>query len=115
MTEPKKYRIIPYSRDANETGKNRADVIFSSSMDLAEWKEFRETLMQFLKKGYTICRFNLQAIEYPTSTDLGMWVTCNALVSSYAGSLTFLIPEDSNVRKVLSLTKLDTIFRISVV
>jgi len=115
MPEPKKYRIIPLSRGAPEDGGKRADVIFASSMDPVEWKEFREKLMKMLKDGYSWWRFNLQGIGYPTSTDIGMWVTCNAAVSSHSGSVEFLIPKDSNVLKLLSLTKLDTIFMTTII
>jgi hypothetical protein len=109
MTEPKKYRIIPRTIENNI---KRVDVIFTNPMDPAEWKEFRTILLGMMKKGYVDWKFNLQGIEYPTSTDLGMWVTCNATVSSQGGAVEFLIPKDSSVRKVLSLTKLDTIFTI---
>ena len=114
MPEPKKYRVLPHSTDFPESGK-RADVIFSSSMDPAEWKEFREQLMKMIREGYSLWRFNLQGIAYPTSTDIGMWVTCNAAVSSHSGSVEFLVPGDSSVLKVLSLTKLDTIFSITII
>jgi hypothetical protein len=112
MSTPKKYRIIPHVGDGD---KNRVDAIFTTPMDPAEWKEFREILLSMMKKGFIHWRFNLQGIEYPTSTDLGMWVTCNATISSQSGSIEFLVPENSNVRKVLSLTKLDTIFTIVLV
>lgn len=110
MTEPKKYRIIPHTKSSGEDRNKRVDVIFTNPMEPTEWKEFREALIRMLKEGYSQWRFNLQGIEYPTSTDLGMWVTCNATVSSQSGKLEFLIPRDSNLQKVLSLTKLDTIF-----
>ena len=110
MTEPKKYRIIPYMKSAGDSRDKKVEVIFTSPMNPAEWKELRETLIHMLKEGYSQWRFNLQGIEYPTSTDLGMWVTCNAMISSQSGSIEFLIPRESNVQKVLSLTKLDTIF-----
>ena len=110
MTEPKKYRIIPRTKDINS---KRVDVFFTNPMDPTEWKEFRTILLGMMKKGYINWKFNLQGIEYPASTDLGMWVTCNATVSSLGGTIEFLIPKNSNVRKVLSLTKLDTIFTIS--
>ncbi|MBN2322924.1 MAG: STAS domain-containing protein [Spirochaetes bacterium] len=109
MSAPKKFRIIPHEAGSDS---NRADAIFTAPMDPAEWKEFRDILLSMIKKGFIYWRFNLQGIEYPTSTDLGMWVTCNATVSSQSGSIEFLISENSNLRKVLSLTKLDTIFTI---
>ncbi len=110
MAEPKKYRLIPRGKDDS---RNRVDVFFTGPMDPAEWKEFRTILLGIMKKGYVNWKFNLQGIEYPTSTDLGMWVTCNATVSSQGGTVEFLIPRDSNVRKLLSLTKLDMILSIS--
>jgi hypothetical protein len=115
MTTPKKYRIIPRSTVGrnDESGTKIADIVFTSSMDPFEWKEFRETMMKLLKHGFSQWRFNLQGIEYPTSTDLGMWVTCNATISSHSGKVEFLIQKDSNVQKVITLTKLDKILNIT--
>ena len=110
MTEPKKYRIIP--RENVKSGRE-ADVFFTNPMDPAEWKDFRTVLLGMIKKGYGIWKFDLKGVEYPSSTDPGMWVTCNATVSSQGGSIEFLVPPGSNVRKVLALTRLDTILTIS--
>ena len=115
MTQPKKYRIIPRSTasKSGESGTKMVEIIFTSSMDSFEWKEFRDSMMKLLKQGFHQWRFNLQGIEYPTSTDLGMWVTCNATISSHSGMVVFLIPKESNVQKVLTLTKLDQILSIT--
>ena len=115
MTDPKKYRIIPRSTvsKSDESGTKMVETIFTSSMDPFEWKEFRDSMMKLLKQGFHQWRFNLQGIEFPTSTDLGMWVTCNATISSHSGKVEFLIPKESNVQKVISLTKLDQILNIT--
>ena len=117
MTTPKKYRIIPRSTisKSNESGTKMVEIIFTNSMDPFEWKEFREAMMKLLNQGFHQWRFNLQGIEYPTSTDLGMWVTCNATITSHSGKIEFLIPKDSNVQKVITLTKLDHILTITTI
>jgi hypothetical protein len=115
MTKPKKYRIIPRStiKKPDGSGTKMVEIIFTGSMDPFEWKEFRDAMMKLLTQGFLQWRFNLQGIEYPTSTDLGMWVTCNATISKHSGNIEFVIPNDSNVMKVITLTKLDSIFNIT--
>ncbi len=115
MSEPKKYRIIPHIL-GNQTNGNkgkRMEVIFTSPMEPLEWQEFRESMIQMLKDNCLQWVFNLKGLTFPTSTDIGMWVTCNATVLSYSGKVEFLIRRNSNLQKVLSVTKLDKILNIS--
>lgn len=117
MSGLKKYRVIPHTL-GNQTNGNkgkRMEVIFTSPMEPLEWQEFSATMIQMLKDNCLQWVFNLQSLTFPTSTDIGMWVTCNATVLSYSGKVDFLIRRNSDLQKVLSVTKLDQILNISII
>jgi hypothetical protein len=88
-------------------------VTFTRSLDFFEWQEFNDTLNQMIKKEYHEWVFNLVELRKPTSIDIGMWLTCNAKLTNQSGSLGFIVKRNSNVQKVLNVTKLDQIFSIN--
>jgi hypothetical protein len=87
-------------------------VKFTKSLDFFEWQEFNDTLNEMMRNNYTQWEFNLEHLNRPTSIDLGMWLTCNAKISNQGGALRFVVKKESSVQKIITVTKIDTIFDI---
>lgn len=93
----------------------KVKVTFASNLTSSEWQELREKMMGMIEEGYTFWEFNLSRLKSPTSTDLGMWVACNAVVENYSGNIQFVVRESSMVKNLISITKLDQILSIKLV
>jgi anti-anti-sigma factor len=94
---------------------NKVQVTFKESLDFFEWQGVQKNMNQLLDNGYFQWVFDLKELAYPTSIDIGMWVTCNAKVCNKSGEMEFLINQESKVHKILSATKLDKILHLNII
>ncbi len=93
----------------------KVKVTFNSNLTSPEWQELREKMKEMIDEGYIFWEFNLSRLKSPTSTDLGMWVACNAVLTNYSGKMQFVVREDSMVKNLIRITKLDLILSIKLV
>ncbi len=94
------------------TDKDRALVVFNSPLFAWEWNELKSHMAEMLKGGILHWEFQLRGLDVATSTDIGMWVACNAAVEKYRGDLAFSVARDSIIHRTLVFTKLDRILTI---
>jgi hypothetical protein len=92
--------------------KDRAQVVFTSPLFAWEWNELKSHMAEMLKSGVLHWEFRLRGLDVATSTDIGMWVACNAAVETYRGNLTFSVVKDSIIHRTLVFTKLDRILNV---
>jgi hypothetical protein len=90
-------------------------VTFKESLDFFEWQGVQKNMNKLLDNRYLQWEFNLKELAFPTSIDIGMWVTCNAKVSNKSGEMVFIVGQESNVHKILSATKLDKILHLTII
>jgi hypothetical protein len=82
-------------------------VTFNNSLDYDTWQEFTKTMIEMIKENYLQWDFNLQELNDVQSIDIGMWVMCNARVTSLSGNLVIIVKQNSSMHRVLSITKVD--------
>jgi anti-sigma B factor antagonist len=66
-------------------------------------------IKRLLDEGHRKIILNLAALSYVDSSGLGQFIDIWTLINDKAGSLTLLRPT-ANVKKLLQMTKLDTVF-----
>jgi hypothetical protein len=71
-----------------------------------------KSIDEFVEGGLLRWEFDLSELQYPGSTDIGMWVTCGARIKHSAGRVTFLVRRSSQVHSLLELTRLFEIFDV---
>ena len=104
---------LKYQMDVvNDGGMEKSRVRFSGPMDGPEWEILRKQILEMIDEGYRKWVFDLTGNGYCDSKTLGFWVTMNATIQNRAGELEFILPMESDVRKVLSITALDKIFTL---
>ncbi len=98
-----------------KTPENEVLVKFVSPMDTYDWNGFTSMMVRMLKNGFTRWKFILTDLPIATSVDIGMWVSCNATINNYSGTLEFIVKDNSTVHKTLKFTNLDQIFKVTLV
>ena len=85
----------------------RVKVTFNKSLDYDTCQEFTRTMIEMIRENNLQWEFNLLELNNVKSIDIGMWVMCNARVTSLSGKLVIIVKRNSNIHRVLSITKVD--------
>ena len=91
----------------SEQNPSYMKVTFNNSLDYDTWQEFTKTMIEMIKENYLQWDFNLQELNDVQSIDIGMWEMSNTRVTSLSGKLVIIVKRNSNIHRVLSITKVD--------
>jgi hypothetical protein len=85
---------------------------FRGPLIIDSWHSLLQSIDEFMKTGLLTWEFDFTELEYPGSTDMGMWVTCNSRVKLKGGRINFLVKRDSQAHTLLEHTKLTQILNV---
>jgi hypothetical protein len=85
---------------------------FRGPLSIDSWHLLLQSIDEFMKTGLLNWEFDFTELEYPGSTDMGMWVTCNSRVKLNEGYMRFLVKKDSQAHSLLEHTKLTRILNV---
>ena len=88
---------------------------FRRPLPLESWHVLLKSIHELIKEGLINWEFDLTELEYPCSTDIGMWVTCGSRIKLKSGKLVYVVRKGSSVHMLLEFTRLIEILNISIV
>jgi hypothetical protein len=88
---------------------------FRRPLPLDSWHILLKSIHELIEEGQKNWQFDLTELEFPCSTDIGMWVTCNSRIKLKSGELLHIVRENSSVHKLLVFTRLIEIVNVSFV
>jgi len=87
---------------------------FRRPLPLESWHVLLKSIHELIKEGLINWEFDLTELEYPCSTDIGMWVTCVSRIKLKSGQLVFIMKKGSSVHILFEFTRLIEILNISI-
>jgi len=90
-------------------------LMFRSSLQLESWHSLLRTINELIQANLLNWNFDLTKLEYPSSTDIGMWVTCVSRIKLKSGKIVFIVQKESNIHMLLEATNLMKIFDVVLV
>ena len=88
---------------------------FRRPLPIDSWHVLLKNIHGIIKKGLLNWEFDLTELEYPCSTDIGMWVTCSSRIKLKSGKIDFIVKKGSHVHLLLVFTRLMEIFDVELV
>ena len=88
---------------------------FRRPLPIDSWHVLLKHITGIIEKGLLNWEFDLTELEYPCSTDIGMWVTCVSRIKLKSGKIDFIVKKGSHVQMLLEFTRLMEIFNVVLV
>jgi len=79
---------------------------FRCPMSIDSWHLLLKNIDEMINGDMSNWMFDLTELEYPGSTDMGMWVTCSTRIKLIMGRIEFLVKKKSHVHTLLKVTRL---------
>jgi hypothetical protein len=95
--------------------KEAGRIKFRRPLPIDSWHVLLMSMSELIEKGLLNWEFDLTELEYPSSTDIGMWVTCSSRIKCKLGKLDFIVKKGSHVQMLLEFTRLMEIFDVVLV
>ena len=88
---------------------------FRRPLSIDSWHVLLKNIHDLIERGLLNWEFDLTELEYPCSTDIGMWVTCISRIKLKSGKIDFIVKKGSHVHMLLEFTRLMEIFDVVLV
>ena len=88
---------------------------FRRPLSIDSWHVLLKNIHDLIERGLLNWEFDLTELEYPCSTDIGMWVTCISKIKLKLGTVYFIAKKGSHVHMLLEFTRLIEIFNVILV
>jgi len=88
---------------------------FRRPLSIDSWHVLLKNSNELIERGLINWEFDLTELEYPCSTDIGMWVTCISRIKLKSGKIDFIVKKGSHVHLFLEFTRLMEIFNVMLV
>ena len=85
---------------------------FRRPLSIDSWHVLLKNSNELIERGLINWEFDLTELEYPCSTDIGMWVTCISRIKLKFGKIDFIVKRGSHVHMLLEFTRLIEIFNV---